>query len=212
MSTSPVRQPRTTAPPAAEDGQADATRRLDQRAAYRFSILANLSGGCLADFYTRRFGLTVADWKTMAIIGHHEPLHPGDIAARTSMVPERVSRALDRLVTKGCVARQLDAQDRRRIVVTLSPRGRDAFRAIEAVRAAMEDDFLGVLTGDERAALFRILDKLDEQAHRIFGDRDAWQRFAVDPESGKDRNPDMGPDMGLDRMRPARRRARPADR
>ncbi|HYF20437.1 MAG TPA: MarR family transcriptional regulator, partial [Ramlibacter sp.] len=151
--------------PAAEEPQeTDPEHSLQRRVAYRFSILANLSARCLAEMYTRRFGITMADWKTLAIVGHYEPVFPGWIARRTSMVPERVSRALDRLMEKGLVDRTLDREDRRRIVVTLSSRGRKAFAEIEAVRTAMEEELLGVLSAQEREALFAMLDKLDAHA------------------------------------------------
>lgn len=153
-------------------------RSLERRAAYRFSILANMCGNALAQMYTRRFGLTTADWKTLAIIGHYEPLHPGAIAERTSMVPEGVSRALDRLVTKGVVDRSLDEHDRRRVVVTLSRKGKKAFEEIEAVRVAMEEDFLRALSKTEREMLFSILDKLDAHALEALGSDGAWERYA----------------------------------
>lgn len=165
--------------PAAEEPQeTDPEHSLQRRVAYRFSILANLSARCLAEMYTRRFGITMADWKTLAIVGHYEPVFPGWIARRTSMVPERVSRALDRLMEKGLVDRTLDREDRRRIVVTLSSRGRKAFAEIEAVRTAMEEELLGVLSAQEREALFAMLDKLDAHARDAFGEPQAWKRFA----------------------------------
>jgi DNA-binding MarR family transcriptional regulator len=147
--------------------------------AYRFSLIANLSARALAGMYTRKFTLTLADWKTLAIVGHFAPVYPGAIAQRTSMLPEQVSRALDRLVTKGVVERSLDASDRRRVVVTLSAAGRKAFAQIEAVRAAMEDDLLGALSRTERDALFRILDKIDQRAHAVLESPDAWKRYVA---------------------------------
>ena len=166
-----AKSPRRAAAPAAGHG-------LEHRVAYRFSLIANLSARALAGMYTRKFGLTLADWKTLAIVGHFEPVFPGAIAERTSMLPEQVSRALDRLVTKGVVDRSLDESDRRRVVVTLSAAGRAAFAQIEAVRAAMEDDLLGALSKAERTALFAILDKLGQRAHALLGSPDAWKRYA----------------------------------
>jgi DNA-binding MarR family transcriptional regulator len=169
--TPPAKRPRSAAAPKAGHG-------LERRVAYRFSLVANLSARALAGMYTRKFALTMADWKTLAIIGHFAPVYPGAIAERTSMLPEQVSRALDRLVTKGVVERSLDESDRRRVVVTLSARGRKAFDQIEAVRAAMEDDLLSELSKTERDALFRILDKLDHRAHALLEPADAWKRYA----------------------------------
>jgi DNA-binding MarR family transcriptional regulator len=182
--TSATRPARRAAPGADQDLAANepTTGRpqhptLERRAAYRFSILANLYANALAEMYTRSFELTMADWKTLAIIGHYEPIHPGAIAQRTSMVPEGVSRALERLVAKGVASRAIDEADRRRIVVTLTSKGRKVFGEIEAVRARMEDDFLRVLTKAEREALFSILDRLDAHAHETMASPDAWERY-----------------------------------
>lgn len=172
---SAVRRPRRAAAKASAPA---ATRSLERRVAYRFSLVATLSARALADMYTREFSLSMADWKTLAIVGHFEPIFPGAIAEKTSMLPEQVSRALDRLVTKGVVERSLDETDRRRVVVTLSPQGRKAFDRIESVRAAMEEDMLGTLTKAERESLFAILDKLEARAHRLHDTPDAWKQYA----------------------------------
>ena len=162
------------APLPSRSGQAS----LQNRVAYRFSILANLSSAALAAMYGQRFSLTTADWKTLAIVGHYEPVWPGSIAERTSMVPESVSRALDRLYGKGLIDRENDEQDRRRVVVTLSRKGRKAFSEIEKVRLAMEEDLLGALSAGERESLFSILDKLDKCAHEKLAGGEGWRKYA----------------------------------
>lgn len=150
---------------------------LERRAAYRLSLLSNLSDGVLAQMYKSEFGLTVADWKTLAIVGHYEPVFSGAIAERTSMVPEQVSRALVRLAQKGVIERSFDESDRRRVVVTLSERGREVFEEIESVRSELEEDLFKVLSVTEREMLFKILDKLDHRARDRFTSPEAWKRY-----------------------------------
>jgi hypothetical protein len=86
---------------------------LEHRTAYRFSILAAQSTRCMSDLY-RKLGLTVGGWRTLSLIGRYEPIHPSSIADRTSVDPDKVTRAVDRLVDKGLVARKVDSEDRAR--------------------------------------------------------------------------------------------------
>ena len=147
---------------------------LEHRTAYRFSMLAAQSTRCMSDLY-RKLGLTVGGWRTLSLIGRYEPIHPSSIAERTSVDADKVTRAVDRLVGRGMVARKVDARDRRRIVLTLTARGRRVYTEIDGIRRAVEEKFLSVLTRDEIARFTATLDKLEAQARRIFTGKGAWR-------------------------------------
>ncbi len=147
---------------------------LEHRTAYRFSMLAAQSTRCMSDLY-RKLGLTVGGWRTLSLIGCYEPIHPSSIAERTSVDADKVTRAVDRLVGRGMVARKVDARDRRRIVLTLTARGRRVYTEIDGIRRAVEEKFLSVLTRDEIARFTATLDKLEAQARRIFTGKGAWR-------------------------------------
>ena len=147
---------------------------LEHRTAYRFSIMAALSTRCMSDLYTK-LGLTVGGWRTLSLIGRYEPIFPGSLAERTSVDPDKVTRAVDRLVERGLVARKVDAEDRRRIVLTLTARGRRVFAEIDQIRRIMEEQFLSVLTKPELAGFNAAMDKLEAQARRIFTGKGAWR-------------------------------------
>jgi DNA-binding MarR family transcriptional regulator len=149
---------------------------LEHRLAYRFSILAAQSTRCLGDLY-RKLGLTVGGWRTLSLIGRYEPIYPSSIAERTSVDADKVTRAVDRLVAKGLVARKVDAEDRRRIVLTLTARGRRVHSEIDQVRRQVEEKFLSVLSPEEMARFNATLDKLEAQANRIFTGRGAWREL-----------------------------------
>jgi DNA-binding MarR family transcriptional regulator len=86
-----------------------------------------------------------------------------------------VTRAVDRLVAKGLVAREADEADRRRVVLTLTARGRKVYADIDRRRREIDAEFLSVLSAAERKAFFATLDTLELQARRIFTGRDAWR-------------------------------------
>ncbi len=149
---------------------------LEHRTAYRFSLLAAQSTRCMGELY-RKVGLTVGGWRTLSIIGRYEPIHPGSIAERTSVDADKVTRAVDRLVAKGLVARKVDPEDRRRIVLTLTARGRRVYAYMDHVRRSIEEQFLSVLTLEELAAFSATLDKLETQARRIFTSKASWREL-----------------------------------
>lgn len=149
---------------------------LEYRLAYRFSMLAAQVTRCTSDLY-RKHGLTVGGWRTLSIIGRYEPIHPSGIAARTSVDADKVTRAVDRLVANGLVARKTDPRDRRRIVIRLTARGRRVHYEIDQVRRVTEEKLLSVLTQDEVARFYAALGKLEVQAARIFPGRGAWREL-----------------------------------
>ncbi len=42
---------------------------LDEFVPYRLSVLSNRVSGAIARQYTERFGLTMAEWRVMAVLG-----------------------------------------------------------------------------------------------------------------------------------------------
>lgn len=144
---------------------------LEHRSAYRFALISAQTTRSLTGLY-RKHGLTVGGWRTLSLIGNYQPIHPSSIAERTSVDPDKVTRAVDRLVDKGFVARSTDKVDRRRVVLRLTARGLRAYDEIEKARRKVEVEFLGVLSKEELASFYAILEKLEAQARRIFAGKE----------------------------------------
>lgn len=140
---------------------------LEHRSAYRFALIAAQTTRSLTWLY-RKHGLTVGGWRTLSLIGRYQPVHPSTIAERTSVDPDKVTRAVDRLVQKGYVVRSTDKVDRRRVVLRLTARGLQAYNEIEKTRRKVEVEFLGVLGKEELASFYALLEKLEAQARHMF--------------------------------------------
>jgi DNA-binding MarR family transcriptional regulator len=66
----------------------------------------------------RSIGLNVVDFQTYGVLLRHgEPMTPGQVSQATELPSSTTTRVLDRLEAKGMVARQPDAQDRRKVWV-----------------------------------------------------------------------------------------------
>ena len=140
---------------------------LDRFVPYRLVVLAHTVGRSIARLYERRFGLTIAEWRVMAVLGQHGRLTANDCVDRTAMDKVRVSRAVRRLVTSGLVAREVERADRRRAGLALSARGLAIYDDIVPLARAEEARLLAVLGPDERRTLDDLLARLQDQARRL---------------------------------------------
>ena len=117
-------------------------------------------------------------WQVLAI-------YPSEVAYHSSLEADKVTRAVDKLVAKNLVVRKGDRKDRRRVVLTLTPKGRRVYEEIESVRRAIERRFLSVLSAKEMNIFFDAMDKLQDNARRIFVGRDAWKAIVADDVGGR---------------------------
>ncbi len=137
---------------------------------YRLSVLTNTISGGIARLYAERFGLAIAEWRVMAVLGRFGPLSANQVCRRTAMDKVRVSRAVARLVARGLVARRADPHDRRRAVLRLAAQGRAIHHRIVPLARAREARLLAPLTPDERTTLDRLLAKLQTRAEELAED------------------------------------------
>jgi DNA-binding MarR family transcriptional regulator len=152
---------------------------LQRRTPYRFSLLAARQTRCLAEMYMQKFGLSVTRWKVLAVIGHYAPMSAKQAAERTSLEPEKVTRAVDGLVQRKLVMRRQDPADRRRVILSLSAKGTAIYNESELIRRAIESEFLDALKPAERALFYALLDKLERRASEIFVGKQAWRQIVA---------------------------------
>lgn len=160
----------------------------DQRIAYRFSLMSAWQTRCLAGMYVRKFGVSVNGWWVLAVIGRLGRTSATNVVANTTLEPDKITRTVDALVEKGFVLRGEDADDRRRIVLSLTPSGRKAVDEIEKVRRIIEYELLDVLDSAELASFYSILDKLETRGREILVGPGAWRDLVAAHEkatSGK---------------------------
>lgn len=74
--------------------------------------------------------------------------------------PRNMVGVIDGLVDAGLVEREIDRNDRRRRVLSLTPTGRSAAVALASGAADIEREFLSGLDAEERAQLNALLHKL----------------------------------------------------
>jgi DNA-binding MarR family transcriptional regulator len=145
---------------------------LDERVSHRFSVIAKRFDQTLAAMHSKKLGISINNWKIMRVIAVFGPLSATELGSRTSLDPDKITRAVDALVQRSYVIRKDDEADRRRVVLTLSAKGRRVHDRIEMVAGALEAEFLSVLTAEEHRALLSSLNKLEMHAGALFGRRE----------------------------------------
>ncbi len=134
---------------------------------YRLSVLANTISAALAKEYVERFELTISQWRVMAVLGLEAGLSANEVGERTALDKVTVSRAMAGLVQAGRVVRKVDPQDRRRVRLRLSARGRSIYAEIVPRARALERELLSALAPEDVATLDRLLDILWDRARQL---------------------------------------------
>ena len=104
--------------------------------------------------------LTVSQFGTLETLYHLGPLCQNAIGAKLLTSPGNLSLVLDNLEKRDLVKRQRDAEDRRRVVVSLTPTGHDLIVAILPAHVAAIADVMSALNPDEQQALGQLCRKL----------------------------------------------------
>lgn len=142
---------------------------LDRFLPYRLSVLSNLVSSAIAGSYSSRFGISIPEWRVMAVLAMQPELSAAQVAERTAMDKVAVSRAVSSLLDKGRIERSVSPGDRRRSILKLSTEGVNIYREVVPLALRHEQSLLDVLDSTDRVALERILDTLLGRA-RVLGD------------------------------------------
>lgn len=142
---------------------ADGDFRLEEFLPYRLSVAANRVSRRFAERYGARFGLSIPEWRVMAVLGRFGRLPAREVAARTAMDKVKVSRAVQALGARGLIGRAADAADARLHWLALTPEGRVVHDAIVPMARTLEAEVLEGLDAAEAAALRRALTAIAER-------------------------------------------------
>jgi len=133
---------------------------LDHFLPYRLSVLSNQVSAGISETYAERFGISVTEWRVIAILGRFSGISATEVAQKSAMDKVAVSRAVHRLIEQDRVARRSNADDRRAKHLYLSDKGQAVFDAIAPAALAYERQLLEILSDEERRQLNGLLDRL----------------------------------------------------
>jgi DNA-binding MarR family transcriptional regulator len=142
---------------------------LDDYLPFRLSVASNGVSRLIARAYEDRFGLTIPQWRLMAVLAEGD-LTQQQVVSRTVMDKVSVSRAARELVARSLLARDANTADGRSHLLTLTPMGRGLYAEIAPLAKAYEAALLAGLAPSEVATLKRLLLRLEAAATKLSGD------------------------------------------
>ncbi|AWU94496.1 MarR family winged helix-turn-helix transcriptional regulator [Azospirillum ramasamyi] len=164
----PARRSRTASTPPPASGRMDLPAlHLTRFLPYRLSVLSNTVSHTLAKLYDKRFGITIPEWRIIAVLGGGETMSAGEIAQRTAMDKVQVSRAIGRMLDSGLILRESGDTDRRKALLTLTPKALAIYAEIVPLALTYEAEVSDALSIDERAQLDTLLTKLQARADQL---------------------------------------------
>lgn len=171
----------TNSPPKAQEACQFMKRKepaipLEHWIGYRFSLIAARLGNYVAQMYTSRHDLTMPAWRSLAVIARYQPLTATQLANLTSSDAFKVARAIELLVRRGLIRRDVNKEDRRRASLSLTTEGRRVYKDIEKFSVRVERELIAGLEGSEHNMLLQSLDKLDRQLESRVRAND-WETF-----------------------------------
>ncbi len=135
---------------------------------YRLSVLSHTISMTIAKVYEKRFGVSIPEWRVIAILGRFPGLSAVEVADRTMMDKVAVSRAVTKLIKNGRIDREFADADRRRSILNLSEAGRQVHDEIAPLALAFERDLLHGISEEDYAAFNIVLERLLAKA-RLLG-------------------------------------------
>lgn len=106
--------------------------------------------------------LSVAQFRALAFLGRNERAMLGDVANFLALTLPAASKMIDGLVGAGFATREIDPNDRRKVMLTLTPAGQRKFAAAVKFTADYLAERVSNLTDGERKSIARAMKSLDK--------------------------------------------------
>ena len=112
----------------------------------------------------RSFGLSAPGWRIVVLLGQRGAMPLREIIVACGLDKVRLSRVTRQLLAQGYLEQRSVVDDRRQVMVELTPRGKEVCRDLMRVMLDLQATLLGSI-GDEEYKIFeRVLGRLESQA------------------------------------------------
>lgn len=137
---------------------------------YQLSLASNAVSGRIALEYRTRFGLSIPEWRVMAVLGDTGALTQRDLTRRTLMDKVAVNRACKVLEERELAARSPNEQDGRSHLLDLTEAGHAMHEEIMPLALSIEQRMFEGFSPDELDLFRKLLERARNQADEIAGD------------------------------------------
>lgn len=126
---------------------------------YRMTVVAERLSAGMAKHYREAFGISVAEWRVLVHIADAGDVSVREIHERVHLEKSKASRAASRLERSGYLKKEINEQDRRLVILRLTPEGTALMAKLLKVAVAYQAQLEAVLDTQE-AALDAVLETL----------------------------------------------------
>jgi DNA-binding MarR family transcriptional regulator len=134
---------------------------------YRLSITSHTVSTNIARIYEKRFGVSIPEWRVIAVLGRYPGLSAVEVAERTLMDKVAVSRAVTKLIKNGRIDREFADADRRRSILNLSEEGWQVHNEIAPLALQFESELVQDIDEEDYERFNAILEKLLDKARQL---------------------------------------------
>jgi len=140
---------------------------LERYLPYRLSILSNRISANIADTYSDKFGLSVTEWRIMAVVGEYPNVSADEVSVKTQIEKSMLSRAITKLLQRNLLEREFDCKDKRRSMLRLTTTGISVYDEVVPVSYDYERVLLTCFNDTEKDQFSELIDRLYQQAESI---------------------------------------------
>src|SRR5688572_16198656 len=134
---------------------------------YQVHTVANLLSRGAELRYRREFGVSLWEWRTVALLGAAEPQSLGDLARAAGIDKSQMSRVVSGLTKRKLVMRAANDEDGRGVQLRLSKSGRKLYTGLIGAAAQRDAALRDCLSANEKNVFERALTKLAGQARAL---------------------------------------------
>jgi DNA-binding MarR family transcriptional regulator len=135
---------------------------------YRLHTVANLLSRGAELRYRREFGVSLWEWRSIALLGGAAgPLSLNELSRAAGIDKSQMSRVVSGLAKRAIVLREADSADGRGVQLALSRSGRKLYAGLIKVAGHRDAAFKSCLSENEKRIFDRALAKLAGQAREF---------------------------------------------
>jgi len=134
---------------------------------YQVHKVANLLSRSAEQRYRREFGVSLWEWRTVALLGAAEPQSLVHLARAAGIDKGQMSRVVSGLTRRKLVMRDANVEDGRGVHLRLSRSGRKLYAGLIGAAAERDAAFRNCLSEKEKDVFGKVLLKLAGRAHEL---------------------------------------------
>ena len=144
-----------------------ANGRLADFLPYQLSITSNAASSLIAERYRARFGLKIAEWRVMAVLGDAGSATQRALTEATLRDKVAVNRACKVLEERGLIARSPNADDGRSHLLELTEEGRAIHSEVMPLARDIEREIFSTLDDQEQEQFRDLLRRIFAQTEKL---------------------------------------------